>query len=606
MAEKTLDDIKDLAQRLVAHYSARDAMYLEMRQMLHMEWTDPPTGDWIKATMSPSAYNAVIGAVRLMVSTEPQMNVPYDEANAESKQVSSKIEQACKAMWAGAGRVAQRPVHYEVVFSALMFAEICASVTRTADLLRYAEGSGDKAQIARMKHVAAQTPYMFHVYNPIHCYGDFDMYGLRGMLRKAPTTWAECKATWGKKAEESVSGKFIADHKEYAPVTLYDWWDWEYRAVWLDGADDPVLLEPHKLEFLPVVDQIVDGTMLFDRPELQRFPLLYAMWKSELWKRENLGLTTVFSLIHALGSNPLLQMETDDPDKPTQIDRSVPGGIAKVAKGERLSPLLEKVVDPEQYKGLTLAQQLNEESTVPKMAFGAPPQQVMAFSAISLLATSGRLPLTATKQMGGEAIANLLTAALTWYKANPPEGGKFYDRGKGSYIEITPAEIPERVPMRVNLEPDLPTDKMNLANIGLALKGSGLASDRWIRENILTMGQSESMDKEVWMEQRVAFEISRMFKNLSAQDEMKLQAMAAEMQKAQGTMQNAGGGPMPQQPPMQPGAQPTPPNGAGPQGGPEIPGNPGGGGPEVSPYPPGGIGEGQPASGPLPPRWQAQ
>lgn len=602
MSDKTLDDIKDLAQRLTALYSARDAMYLELRQMLHMEWQDPPTGDWIKATMSPSAYNAVIGAVRLMVSTEPGVNVPFDEAHADAKNVSSRMEQACKAMWSGAGRVAQRPVHYEVVFSAIMFAEICGSVTRTADLLRYAEGSGDKAQIARMKHVAAQTPYMFHIYNPIHCYGDFDLYGLRGMLRKAPTTWAECKATWGKLAEESVSGKFITDHKEYDPVTLYDWWDWEYRAVWVDGADQAILLKPHGLEFLPVVDQVVDGTMLFDRPELQRFPLLYAMWKSELWKRENLGLTTMYSLIHALGANPLTQQETDDPDKPLVIDRTVPGGTVKVAKGERLSPLLEKVVDPEQYKGLEMARQINEESTIPKMALGAPPQQLMAFSAISLLTQSGRLPLVATKQMGGEAIANLLIAALTWYKSDPPQGGKFYDAGKGNYIEITSQEIPDRIALRVNLEPDLPTDKLQLANTGLALKQAHppLASDRWIRENILSVGQSEQMDKEIWMEQRIVFEIKRLFDQMSAQDQMKIQAMAAQMQ-AQQMQPSASSGGLP------------PPNGSAPQGGPGgIPGTPpGSGGPPVTPYPAGGtstgsVGEGQPAAGPLPPRWQAR
>jgi hypothetical protein len=279
----------------------------------------------------------------------------------------------------------------------------------------------------------------------------------------------------------------------------------------------------------------------------------------------------------------------------------VPGGILKVPKGERPSGLLEKVVDPEQYKGLDLAARLNEESTIPKMALGAPPQQVMAFSAISLLVQSGRLPLTATKQLGGEAIANLLIAALAWYKADPPEGGKFYDYGKGSYLELSPADIPERLALRVNLEPDLPTDKLQLAQVGQALVRDKLASRRWVRENILSTGQSEAMDKEIWMEARVSFEIERIFQQLSAQDQLKVQQAAAAMQ-AQAQAEQAAA--------MQAAAPPTqmgPGMQGPPQGGPEIAANSGGGGQPVSPYPAGGeVTEGQPLQRPLPPRWQAR
>ena len=605
------DDIRETCTRLKGIYSGRDTLYEELRRMVHMEWSEQPTGDWIKSTMSPSAYNALIGAVRLMVSTEPQINVPFDEAQTQAKQASGKIEQACKAMWAGSGRVAQRPVHYEVVFSALMFAEICASVTSTADLLEHAKGTKNPALVKRMERVAQTTPYMFTCYNPATCYGDFDLYGLRGMLRRTATRWGEVLATWGDLAEAAL-GKRAGALKAYDLVTLSDWYDWRYRAVWLDDGDDPILFDEHELDFLPVVDQIVDGTMLFDLPERQRFPLLYAMHKSELWKRENLGLTVIYSLIHALGSNPLLVQETDDVEAPTTVDRSVPGGILKVPKGERPSGLLEKVVDPEQYKGLDLAARLNEESTIPKMALGAPPQQVMAFSAISLLVQSGRLPLTATKQLGGEAIANLLIAALAWYKADPPEGGKFYDYGKGSYLELSPGDIPERLALRVNLEPDLPTDKLQLAQVGQALVRDKLASRRWVRENILSTGQSEAMDQEIWTEERVSFEIQRIFQQLSAQDQLKIQQAAQAMQaQASGAVEQMAGQ-MHEQMMAAQGSPPTQGPGGPPQGESEIApagaagGNAGGGGQEVSPYPPGGVGEGRPMTGPMPPRGQAR
>ncbi len=92
MADPDFDDIRQTCATLKSTYGARDALYEELRRMVHMEWSEVPSGDWIKETMSPSAYNALIGAVRLMVSTEPQINVPFDEADSQGKAVSGKIE----------------------------------------------------------------------------------------------------------------------------------------------------------------------------------------------------------------------------------------------------------------------------------------------------------------------------------------------------------------------------------------------------------------------------------------------------------------------------------------------------------------------------------
>jgi len=573
---KDLTDIQQRASTLVGLYSGRDGLYEELRKMFHMEWSDEPKGDWIKATMAPSAHNALLGAVRLMISTAPQFNVAYDEADAGTRETASQIEQAALAMWTGSGRATQRPPHYDQVFSALMYAEICAAVTRTADLVKYAEGSGDKAQRVRMKHLAVETPYLFTTFNPATCYGDFDLYGLRGMLRRTTTTWGEVQATWGALVQDD--GQRRPEEK----VVLNDWYDWAERAVWMDGAD-PIFHAEHGLAFMPVVDQLVEGTTLFDLPERQRLPFFYALHKSGLWKRENLSLTTIYSLIHALGSNPLLVYETDDRDNALLIDRTLPGGVLKINKGESLRSLAEVVVNPELYRGLEMAQRLNEESTIPKMALGAPPQQALAFSAISLLVQSGRLPLITTKQLGAEAIANQVRAALAWYKSDPPTGMKFYN-ARGGAIPLRPADLPERLALRVSLEPDLPTDKLQMANTGNALAASGLASTRWVRENILNIGQSEAMDKEIWMEKRLRFEIERLFQQLNAQDQLKLQQMAAQMQAVQQERSQAMAQTVAENEPAQDRAN---------------------GGPPPSPVPPGGVGEGQPLNGPLPPRWQA-
>jgi len=122
-----------------------------------------------------------------------------------------------------------------------------------------------------------------------------------------------------------------------------------------------------------------------------------------------------------------------------------------------------------------------------------------------------------------------------------------------------------------------------------------------VRENILSTGQSEAMDKEIWTEERVSFEIQRIFQQLSAQDQLKIQqaamAMQAQAQAQQAAQSQATQGAAP---------QPTGPSGP-PQGESAIAANADGGGQEVSPYPSGGeVTEGQPLQRPLPPRWQAR
>jgi hypothetical protein len=72
------DEIRDFALRLVARYGARDTMIQDIRRAFLMEWTQKPRGDWIKATMSPSAYDTALGAIRLLTAAEPQVRARRD------------------------------------------------------------------------------------------------------------------------------------------------------------------------------------------------------------------------------------------------------------------------------------------------------------------------------------------------------------------------------------------------------------------------------------------------------------------------------------------------------------------------------------------------
>ena len=94
--------------------------------------------------------------------------------------------------------------------------------------------------------------------------------------------------------------------------------------------------------------------------------------------------------------------------------------------------------------------------------------------------------------------------------------------------------IPENLIIDVKLDADLPQDKLQQANVGSMLKQSGLASDAWIRENILNIGQSQDMTKEIQEEQFVA----KMFEE-GLYNQMRKEIAAEEQQKAQQQAQQA-------------------------------------------------------------------
>jgi len=577
MSDFRIEDAQSVATQLVSRHTARDAFNQDIRRAFHMEWIqNVPEAKWIKKTMSPSAHNAAIGAIRLLTATSPQVSVPYDQNDDAAKGASDKIEVAARAMWDGSGRVVSKPQHYEAATSAILFGEICGSVTKTSELVKYAEQAKLRGSINRMRAVARKTPYLFKFMDPSKCYPDFDRFGLARIVTRLRTTWGEVLDSWGSLAEDAMGP--LTDRNQM--VTVCDYYDWERRAVWVEEGRE-ILLEEHELEFIPYVATVTDGSFLFDydKPELQRIPLLYSFLKSGLWYRENLSLTTIYSLVYALGSSPLLVRKTNRPGEPMIIDRSIPGGVVDLGMDEQLSPFAEKIIDQSLLTSLDLARGIGQASTIQPQALGAPPQTAQPFSSISLLAQAGRLPLVAHKEMMGQAIGDMMVMAMQWLKNDKDRGLKFYKADRSS-IDLSADDIPDDMVINVSIEPDLPQDRLQAANVALMLVNGQLATRGWVRENILNIGQSGQMDRDVWMERRLDVEFQRLIELMKAEDQMKVQQ----------AVQAAGS---------------NPPQG----GGPTMPGNGQAPGPEgyVTPemasnaYPPGGqVGPGLPMQGPVP------
>src|SRR4030042_5419160 len=176
----------------------------------------------------------------------------------------------------------------------------------------------------------------------------------------------------------------------------------------------------------------------------------------------------------------------------------------------------------------------------------------------------GPLPLLATQRLCSNAIAEASEIALEWLK---DEGNSAKAQYESFEQELSPGDIPDIIDIKVKLEIEWPQDRLQMANAAnmLAQGDNPMVSKRWVRENILNVGQSNDIDKEIWNENTANIFYRKMvYEKMAEMAQLEQMAMQPAQSMASG---------MPGSMPM-PGVGPggaMPPNPAmGTQGGPPV------------------------------------
>jgi len=543
-------EMKDRAEDLKATYANRDALFDEMEQMYFIKDNmNAPQSvmDRVKVTLSPDPRNKIIGAVRLLVATDPVFSVPEDE----DQEVSSILEKFMQSMWMAAGKLNKSPIHYDLVLSAMLYGEAHLSLISTSDLLGLYKSTNSRVQERRAQKALSRTPYLFEVLNPKQCYPAFDRLGLTEHYREIETTVGTVINDWGDKAASLLKDKSIKDK-----ITLAEYWDLSKHGVWVKEASDvPIMDVSHGMSFIPIEAGVTDGSIrLFSDPEQQRQPFLYALAKSGLWNRQNLALTVMYTLTFAMGANPQYLFKTDNLDNEPEIDESVIGGMIKILNGEEYAPMKRDILDPSIIRALEIAERKITESTIFDQALGAPLGGSSPYSLVALLHQAGRLPLVSPQRRLEWLIGSAMEKALEWIVEDKDK--KEVTAKYNTEAVLLADQIPDNVEIMTKLDIDMPQDMLQAASVVANLKAHGVVSDEWILENILREGQPEVMRQQIWSEK---------FANnlVQAMGQSEVQKLMARLQQAQQPQQpglpGMGGGqlPMPAQ---------------GPPGGPAVPG----------------------------------
>lgn len=535
---------KDHGEELYATHSSARAIHKKIDEMINMKWSGQPDVQNVKVTISPSVRNQFMGAVRILTSTDPQINVPHDKNSAQSIAMAENIEKICKAVWYHSGRLLQKPVHYDLTNALLRYGQFHLAVTDTTDLLEhYRNGMTNKATLARYERIAKYTPFLFTPIDPKTGSAQFDAYGLTAYYRQTETTYGNIRSMFGDR--ESYATK-----KATEVVTYKEYWSLEHHFTWIDAEDIPFIGADnngeHGLPIIPIVVQSAEGVAFEKDPELKSQSFLYGVQKSEMWERLNLINTLNFTNLFAYAMQPAFVHEKGEQDSEIVPDFSVAGGVLHLNPGDKFGPMKREVINQDIMFSKQMLDQQIEESTMYKQALGGGDPNNAAYSSIALLSQSGRLPLIAPQRCGGAGIGQAFETMFALMKDNPTKRTYLSEHG---LEQIKTAEIPDDLIIDVKLEADLPQDKLQMANVAAIMKQNSFVSDEWIRENILGIGQSDDMTKKIVEERFADMRIEEYFTGAMRQEiELQIQQQMAQQMAQQQQMM--------QQPPMPRGMPP--------------------------------------------------
>jgi hypothetical protein len=548
----TIEQAAQHATDLVNDYATQKEMMEDIDKMYFMDWDDKPTGKNFKFTTSPSARNSLLGVIRLMTTTEPNFVVPFDANRDDAKAQSERIEKLCKTIWYHSGRFRGVPLEQPAIESLLRYGMMALAVIDTEDLRdMFLKKGASKAQKRQLDRLVESTPYLVEAWDPKGVYPEWGRFGLTAVYRNVNMRIAEVIEQFGEDVVRDIIGGDESDLNE--TVTYCDYWNMEKHIAWIsavaDGGDvmiagSPIVDEEHNLPCIPIVVQTSEGSYIDNEREYQALPFLYGVLKSELWERQNLELTYMYTNLFHLAANPTFVHRTNGEGE-LIADYDTPGGRIVLGPNEDYHLLQKDIINADMMQGLDIATNMMEQSTIHSQALGGM-QGIganAAFSTVSLLHQAGRLPLVSPQKRGGWAIG---TAMELIVEMMIDKGKRRTAKTREGLMEIDVNDIPSDLIIEATLEVDLPQDELSQANIANIITQTGLTSKRWAREKILNIGQSEEMDKEIWDEQASEGMYQVTMQKLVQQQMMQEQMAQQQAMGGQG-MPQGGMPPMPPQ-----------------------------------------------------------
>lgn len=446
--------VRDLAKQMIESDAPRNELYAQFKAAYDMDWSLDHPASYVKPTISPDAHNAVRGTVNILTTTAPVIAIAHDAKDRRAADLADRTQKVLTALLQRASRVRDEAIEVEAVRTATRDAAIAFKLARTADL---ADAKGLSAeQKKRYREVADQTPFLVKVLEPSAVHARRSICGLERVVDVQKMTIADVQSEWG------VRPTLFTGRDDSKEVEVVSYWDREVTCVWVDGQNEPLLdVTPHKMPFLPYVIRSAGESML------------YGVVKSKAWDWQNIVLTMMATQVFALGNMTWL-VKSNRADEFREWDFSAPGTKIPLGVDESVEPLMKDLISKDMSQLLSVCNQMVEDTTVSKYVFGAVPQSTMAFAALNLMVQGGRIPLAPIQKATALALADLCQLMCQWIKY-AKKAVKLYVAGAEIVLSAADLDL-DKLDIEVQLQPDLPQDRLQVANTVNMLRSGQLIS----------------------------------------------------------------------------------------------------------------------------------
>jgi hypothetical protein len=461
-------------------------LYKRYEEIYFMTVGEKPKGnnideaDW-KVTISPSGRNAVTGIKRLLDTSEVHIQL---KVNGDQAADSDQVERALKTILVQSGTYRRARVEKDLNLSAALFGPAVIGCESVADL---AAQQTKPVYKKRIEQIGRYTPFLLRALHPMTSFSKWGELGMIAHLRKYKVAGDVVEERWG-----------LPGLKKNQTYEVWDWLDLENRVAWIHGQKGELVAKPHGMPNLSIAARFAGGTSLWDEPEYQGQSFLYAHTKGEWHKRENLFWTFLFTALFTQGlPGPLLIVDPESTPADGVVDIDFTGGVRKIFAKAQVADY--PVIDGDILRIKEMMDSVNAESTIYKQTLGQSIQG-STFSGLAMLSSAGLLPLEDPKEALSYAYRDIFCHILDRVKT---EGS--------DHPMLTPQMIPDDYELEVTLEPKLPQDQLRNAQTAQGL--GDLVSDEWKHSNLLQIGDTNAMRKQVIKEQMLKGLIAAMMQD---------------------------------------------------------------------------------------------
>lgn len=537
-------DIQRRVKRMIDADSENQKMFAAIDKMWNMQWELPPELgelDWVRKEVSSDPHDAVRAGTRVLATVMPKVTLAPLVPNEQSREQADMIERALMWQFENSNRRGNSPM-FDMIKHALLYDKIAVQVV----YLPHQDKLFKTFNTPHKKRAAYRYgPYSFIVRDPKEVFIDYSDWMPERVVHRYSMSALELISFWGEEKTKKVISDLNKTEDDGATLfyTVYDYQDYDRRYIYACRQDsETIMAEPEYAHPYVISDEKMDLPFL---PWVVRSggkeltPMLYSIYKANQWESQNIFETIMSSEVIAYAASERGVLKSANPEL-VGTNYAEPGRDKIIRPGDEYTQLRPPEIDQNMMTMSDRLQTRISKSTVPNVIQTGDFPSGTAYATLNLATQSGVKAMAPYKRLAEDALGDVFTQMLYWvdYSGDTLESFPTNQQGQTEYIKVNKGDFdPDHIYLKVELTPDVPTDRMARINAAVMSNQNLSYSNRRALEDIGVTDPGAEID--IWYEEQTRmqdWQLEQQQKQQQLQLQMEAQQMQMQMQ-AQNAMQ---------------------------------------------------------------------